>query len=95
MAVDGDTAENGAFTYTGAVPCRSSGLFGYSVRVVPRHPDLPNPFESGLVTWAATDTEFRVSGLALQAAQRVTREARNDAPETPQDHRYNPGLLHG
>jgi hypothetical protein len=30
---------------------RSSGLYGYAVRVLLRHPDLANPFEPGLVVW--------------------------------------------
>ena len=59
MAVDaadgagGNASQDGVLTYTGAIPCRSSGLHGYSVRVVPRHPDLANPYEPGLVTWAS------------------------------------------
>jgi starch phosphorylase len=42
----------GTYTYAGTIPCRSSGLHGYSVRVLPRHADLANPFEPALVTWA-------------------------------------------
>jgi starch phosphorylase len=38
-------------TYRGAVPCETSGQFGFSVRVLPAHAHLPNPFEPGLVTW--------------------------------------------
>ncbi|MGL6097154.1 MAG: alpha-glucan family phosphorylase [Fimbriiglobus sp.] len=41
----------GTVTYTGSVPCRSSGQYGFSVRVLPKNPNLPNPFEPGLVTW--------------------------------------------
>jgi starch phosphorylase len=37
--------------YSGEVPCTASGQFGFSVRVLPRHRNLPNPFEPGLVTW--------------------------------------------
>ncbi|MFQ6059490.1 MAG: glycosyltransferase family 1 protein, partial [Anaerolineae bacterium] len=36
----------------GAVPCRKSGLHGYTVRVLPHHPDLPTPFLPGLIVWA-------------------------------------------
>lgn len=35
-----------------AVPCLRSGLHGYTVRVLPFHPDLPNRFVPGLITWA-------------------------------------------
>jgi glycogen phosphorylase len=42
----------GVYLYEGAIPCRSSGLHGYSVRIVPAHPDLSSQFEPGLITWA-------------------------------------------
>ncbi len=35
-----------------AVPCRQSGLHGFSARVLPHHPDLITPFLPGLITWA-------------------------------------------
>jgi starch phosphorylase len=38
-------------TFAGKVPCLASGQFGFSVRVLPKHPHLPHPFEPGLVTW--------------------------------------------
>jgi starch phosphorylase len=37
--------------YSGKVPCFASGQFGFSVRVLPRHANLPHLFEPGLVTW--------------------------------------------
>jgi starch phosphorylase len=47
-----DPSRNGsAVLFTGSVPCRSSGQFGFTVRVLPKHANLPNPFEPGLVTW--------------------------------------------
>lgn len=41
----------GSVVFSGQVPCETSGHFGFSVRVLPKHPNLPNPFEPGLVTW--------------------------------------------
>jgi starch phosphorylase len=35
-----------------AAPCCKSGLHGYTVRVLPNHPDLRAPFVPGLITWA-------------------------------------------
>jgi starch phosphorylase len=35
-----------------AVPCSKSGLHGYTVRVLPHHPDLPTHFLPGLIVWA-------------------------------------------
>jgi starch phosphorylase len=37
--------------FTGAIPCSASGQHGFAVRVLPRHGDLANSFEPGLVTW--------------------------------------------
>ena len=37
--------------FSGKVPCYASGQFGFGVRVLPRHADLPHLFEPGLVTW--------------------------------------------
>lgn len=45
-------APNGSATvFAGTVPCTLSGQFGFSVRVLPKHTNLPNPFEPGFVTW--------------------------------------------
>jgi len=37
--------------FEGTIPCRSSGQYGFSVRVLPKHPNLPHLFEPALVTW--------------------------------------------
>ncbi|HUR55481.1 MAG TPA: alpha-glucan phosphorylase, partial [Gemmataceae bacterium] len=42
---------SGSVLFTGSVPCRASGQFGFSVRVLPKHANLPHAFEPGLVTW--------------------------------------------
>ncbi len=44
---DGD-----AYTFRGLIPCRTTGRFGYTVRVMPSHKRLENRFAMGLVTWA-------------------------------------------
>jgi starch phosphorylase len=48
-----DPSSNGSrvWLYTGKISCRSSGQYGYCVRVLPKNASLPNPFEPGLVTW--------------------------------------------
>jgi starch phosphorylase len=43
--------EHGRVTFAGVVPCAASGQFGFSVRVLPKHPNLNHSFEPGLVTW--------------------------------------------
>jgi starch phosphorylase len=40
-----------AWTFAGTIPCRSSGQHGFAVRVLPRHRDLANAFQTGLVCW--------------------------------------------
>ena len=37
--------------FRAAIPCRRSGRHGFAARVVPRHPDLVNPFTPLLLTW--------------------------------------------
>ncbi len=38
-------------TFKGHIPCRSSGQHGFAVRILPKHGNLANPFEPGLVCW--------------------------------------------
>ena len=45
--------EEGVHLYqTDAVTCRGSGLHGYTIRVLPHHPDLTTSFLPGLIGWA-------------------------------------------
>jgi glycogen phosphorylase len=37
--------------FSGSTECRASGQYGFCVRVLPKHVDLANSFEPGLVTW--------------------------------------------
>jgi starch phosphorylase len=43
--------EGSIWMFHGQIPCRSSGQHGFAVRVLPKHQDLGNPFEPGLVCW--------------------------------------------
>jgi starch phosphorylase len=45
-------AVDGVTTFTGTLPLAVTGTFGYTVRVVPAHPQLVSPVELGLVTYA-------------------------------------------
>ena len=52
-----DSAGSYAGSYlfeAGALTCRRSGLHGYTVRVLPHHPDLTTSFLPGLIAWAST-----------------------------------------
>ena len=43
----------GVYRYVGMVPCDSSGLHGFTVRVVPYHPDATGFLSTGLIAWHA------------------------------------------
>jgi len=51
MSHNGRPEGGGPWAFHGTIPCRSSGQHGYAVRVLPKHADLGNPFEPGLLTW--------------------------------------------
>jgi starch phosphorylase len=42
---------DGTHWYRGEVPCLKTGHRGYTVRVLPSHPDLATPFLPGLIRW--------------------------------------------
>jgi len=42
----------GRHGFAGTCPCPSPGSFGYTLRVLPHHPDMRDPLEMGLVLWA-------------------------------------------
>jgi starch phosphorylase len=47
------SADDSGYVYEATdVPCVTSGAHGFTVRVVPRHPDMPAPSIPGLITWA-------------------------------------------
>ncbi|WOF22800.1 alpha-glucan family phosphorylase [Microbacterium betulae] len=47
-----ETYEGGRLCFSGAIPLDRSGAFGYTVRIVPRHPRLASVAELGLATVA-------------------------------------------
>ncbi|HWC10320.1 MAG TPA: alpha-glucan family phosphorylase, partial [Acidimicrobiales bacterium] len=51
MVHDG-SGDGGAARYSGSFTCELAGRYGYTVRVVPTHPDLRNFAEVGCITWA-------------------------------------------
>jgi starch phosphorylase len=50
MRIEGER-EKGVYSYEGLIPCDRAGKYGYTVRVLPRHPNLVNPWELGRVAW--------------------------------------------
>jgi starch phosphorylase len=45
-------SQEGAYTFSGSISCRRSGRYGYTLRILPKHDDLVNPYELGLILWA-------------------------------------------
>lgn len=45
--------ESGEYWFGGAMDCMRTGQQGVAVRVLPRHTDLTNPYEMGLILWEA------------------------------------------
>jgi starch phosphorylase len=52
MRLGGPGSDEGDYRYEGAFSCSQAGRYGFTVRVVPSHPDLATPAETGCVTWA-------------------------------------------
>jgi starch phosphorylase len=52
MDLVGSSEKEGHYRYSGSFSCEKAGRYGFSVRVVPSHPDLAGPAEMGCVTWA-------------------------------------------
>jgi starch phosphorylase len=44
--------KKGATQFTAALTCETSGRYGYTVRIMPTHPQLSDPFKMGLMHWA-------------------------------------------
>jgi starch phosphorylase len=51
ITMEAQDAKDGLYTFSGAIPCRNSGRFGFAVRILPCHHDLVHPFEPGLILW--------------------------------------------
>lgn len=52
MTPQGKPDQDGRMQYVADMPCQRTGLSGYTVRVLPRHPDMADPSEMGLIRWA-------------------------------------------
>jgi starch phosphorylase len=50
-------SENNISRYEGFIPCDESGLFGYSVRIIPRHKAMTDHFDFELMRWIGDSTQ--------------------------------------
>jgi starch phosphorylase len=49
--VDGSLEPDRVALFSGAIPCRMSGRHGFAIRILPKHPDLVEPYEPGMILW--------------------------------------------
>jgi hypothetical protein len=54
MAVSGEKKEN-PHLFAGTIKCTRSGKCGFALRVLPKHDDLVEPYEQGLITWESAN----------------------------------------
>jgi starch phosphorylase len=51
MQFDKKTTD-GKYQFIGTIKLETSGRMGHTIRVLPKHPDIDNPFREGLILWA-------------------------------------------
>jgi starch phosphorylase len=51
MDYDKPSDQQGEHWFTGSMTCKTTGQHGVAVRVLPKHADLVNPYELGLILW--------------------------------------------
>jgi len=54
MDFEKTSEQEGEHWFVGSMPCEKTGQHGVAVRVLPRHDDLSNPYEMGLILWETT-----------------------------------------
>ncbi len=52
MSVTEKVEGTNRYKYLGEIPCETTGNFGYTLRILPKHRLLINSFELGLIRWA-------------------------------------------
>ncbi|MCI0347696.1 MAG: alpha-glucan family phosphorylase, partial [Chloroflexi bacterium] len=62
VPADGLDAAGDGVRFRGEFTCERAGRYGFTVRVVPSHPDLVTPFELGRATWAGSPADAATSG---------------------------------
>ena len=45
------SGQDGEHWFSGTMACSKTGKHGMSVRILPRHPDMVNPYDLGLILW--------------------------------------------
>ncbi len=49
---------DGVTLFHGSIPCQTSGQHGFTLRVVPKHEDLIDPYDCGLIEWEGRQKQY-------------------------------------
>ena len=49
-----EDTQNDQVCFAGSIKCEQSGRQGLAIRILPKHPDMANPYELGLILWEST-----------------------------------------
>jgi len=55
MSREENNQQDGEHWFVGLMPCGNTGRHGLAVRILPRHSDLADPYELGLILWENQD----------------------------------------
>lgn len=51
MQFESNGGDNGLSLFAGNIPCKASGQHGFALRILPKHADLVEPYEPGMIVW--------------------------------------------
>lgn len=51
LQCEGQNGSNEFYRYSGAIPCKYSGQYGYALRIVPSHPEMAARYHLGVLHW--------------------------------------------
>ena len=57
MTYESNAKKQGSYIFTGTISCRVSGQVGFALRILPKHYDLTDPYEPGMIIWESIDSE--------------------------------------
>ncbi|MHC4616629.1 MAG: alpha-glucan family phosphorylase [Planctomycetota bacterium] len=58
LAFQETSGQDGEHWFAGTLSCRKTGRHGLAVRVLPRHEDLADPYEPGLILWETQEAQI-------------------------------------
>jgi starch phosphorylase len=56
MSYADKSQQQGEHWFDGVMPCEGAGQYGFAVRILPRHADLADPYDLGLILWERHDS---------------------------------------